>query len=290
MADEEKKYPQATYQGEYDQKVRDLYGQMEARTVPNVTSEYDSKVNDLYNQIANRNPFSFDGNDELYQQYVDRYTQGGKQAMRDTMGQAAALTGGYGNSYAQAVGQQQYDKYMEGLNDKLTDMYQMQLAAYNSEGDRLNNLLGLTSGLADRDYNRGMEAYQLEGDRLNGLLGTAATLSDSDYNRLFQEAQMRQQMGDDSLMRALIGMPVQTGGGGGYYGGGSGNSLYDQYLALKSDSSVSAGEINDWLVGNAGGLANEGHAVSNLAVAEGQGGRVSSKSGYDPNGKYHDYN
>ena len=45
--------------------------------------------------------------------------QQGKQAMQDTMGQAAALTGGYGSTYGQAVGQQQYDAYLQNLNDEV---------------------------------------------------------------------------------------------------------------------------------------------------------------------------
>ena len=178
MAEEEKKYIQPSYKGQYD-----------------------DKVNELYNKISNRQPFQFDAdNDALYQQYVDRYMQGGRQAMKDTVGQAAGLTGGYTNSYAQNVGQQAYDQYMTGLNDKANEIYQMQ-----------------------------MQAYQMEGDRLNNLLGTAASLADSDYNRLFNEAQMRQGLGDDSLLRQLLGMPEQSAGGGGGYGYGGGT--YDPDLA-----------------------------------------------------------
>ena len=48
--------------------------------------------------------------DPLYQQYKDQYIQGGKLAMMDTMGKAAALTGGYGSTYGQQVGQQDIDQ------------------------------------------------------------------------------------------------------------------------------------------------------------------------------------
>ena len=95
-------------------------------TLPDTTytSPYDQKLKDLYDSIANQKPFTYNASeDELYQQYKDRYTQLGQQAMRDTMGQAAALTGGYGSSYGQAVGQQTYDQYMLGLNDKASEMY-----------------------------------------------------------------------------------------------------------------------------------------------------------------------
>ena len=47
----------------------------------------------------NRPDFQYDANgDALYRHYKDQYTELGKRAMQDTMGQAAALTGGDGSS------------------------------------------------------------------------------------------------------------------------------------------------------------------------------------------------
>lgn len=167
-ATEEKEYLKPAYQGEYDDKLKDLYTQMAARQ-----------------------PFQYNANeDALYQQYVDRYQQQGKQAMRDTIGQGTALTGGYTNSYAQNVGQQAYDSYLQGLNDKLSETY----------------------GLA-------MQAYQMEGDRLANLFSQTGALADSDYQRLMADAEARKGMGDKSLLKLLTGMPVTSGGGGVSYGG-----------------------------------------------------------------------
>lgn len=127
--------------------------------------EYDNAMNSL----LNRKGFSYDLNgDALYQQYKDNYITQGKQAMMDAAGQAAAMTGGYGNSYAQTVGQQTYQGYLQGLNDKIPELYQLALDRYNSEGDRLATNYGLLSSdrsnalaeheagynklVADRDY------------------------------------------------------------------------------------------------------------------------------------------
>lgn len=128
---------------------------------------------DAYNKamdaILNRKQFSYDLNgDALYQQYKDNYITQGKQAMMDTMGQAVAMTGGYGNSYAATVGNQTYQGYLQGINDKVPELYQLALDRYNSEGDRLAtnyNLLatdrantlsehesGYNKLIADRDY------------------------------------------------------------------------------------------------------------------------------------------
>ncbi len=86
----------------------------------------------------NREDFQYDVNaDALYQRYKDQYTQLGKRAMQDTMGQAAALTGGYSSSYAQSVGQQAYNRYLQQLGDVVPELYQLAYDRYRDKGDRL---------------------------------------------------------------------------------------------------------------------------------------------------------
>lgn len=100
---------------------------------------YIEQLNSLYDQIMNRKPFQYDLNgDLLYRQMADQYTQLGQQAMRDTMGQAAALTGGYGNSYAELAGNQAYQQYLTALNQQIPDLYDR---AYNVYQDDLDLLL-----------------------------------------------------------------------------------------------------------------------------------------------------
>ena len=70
-------------------------------------SQYAPQITQLYDQIMNRGKFQYDVNaDPLWQQYKNAYMQGGQQAMQDTVGTMAGLTGGYGNSFAGAAGQQ----------------------------------------------------------------------------------------------------------------------------------------------------------------------------------------
>ena len=129
----------------------------------------------------NRDKFSYDLNgDALYQQYKDQYITQGQQAMMDTMGQATAMTGGYGNSYAQTAGQQTYQGYLQQLNDKVPELYQLALDKYNQEGTDMLNKYGLLSQdranqygewtdgynklVADRDY-EGTNYYNLYGQK-----------------------------------------------------------------------------------------------------------------------------
>ena len=118
-------------------------------------SQYKGQLESLYNQVMNRDPFTFDLNgDMLYNQYRDQYSQMGQQAMMDTMGQAAAMTGGYGNSYAQTAGQQAYQQYLTQLNNIVPDLYKMAYDRYNQEGADIQNKLGLTQGLEDSAYGK----------------------------------------------------------------------------------------------------------------------------------------
>ena len=70
---------------------------LEAQRPGEYNSQYSSQISQLVDQILNQAEFSYDlGSDPLYRQYRDQYMQAGAVAMRDTMGQAAALPRGYG--------------------------------------------------------------------------------------------------------------------------------------------------------------------------------------------------
>lgn len=123
------------------------------------SSGFESELSDLYEQIKNRPNFSYDmDSDALYKKYADMYQRQGKQAMKDTIGQASAMTGGYGNSYAETAGYQAYQSYLDQLNDKSMDFYQMALDRYDKEGERLNDLYGLAKGRYDTDYSHYRDA------------------------------------------------------------------------------------------------------------------------------------
>jgi len=135
-------------------------------------STWQDQLNETISQILNRDKFSYDLNgDALYQQYKDQYVQQGKMAMMDTMGQAQAMTGGYGNSYAQSAGQQAYQGYLQQLNEVVPELYGMALDQYNQEGQDMYNQAALMAQQEDRDYGRyqdAMNAWLSERDYLAG--------------------------------------------------------------------------------------------------------------------------
>ena len=157
---------------------------------------YGESMKDAMHKVLNRDKFRYDLNgDALYQQYKDRYIQQGKQAMMDTMGQASALTGGYGNSYAQQAGQQTYQGYLQGLNDKVPELYQLALDRYNQEGTDLLNKYGLLSDQYDKEYSRYREDvsdWQAQRDYLANLFNS---------ERNFDYTGFRDQVADDQWQK-----------------------------------------------------------------------------------------
>ena len=148
-------------------------------------SKWQDQLDDTINKILNREKFSYDLNgDALYQQYKDKYIQQGKMAMADAIGQASAMTGGYGNSYAQSVGQQQYNAQLQNLNDIVPELYQMAYDKYNQEGQDLYNQYAMLGAQEEQDYGRHRDSvtdWQSERDYLTGRYDNERNLDYSKY-------------------------------------------------------------------------------------------------------------
>lgn len=128
---------------------------------PAAPSSYnaDSELDSLYSAISSRRRFSYDpSSDPMYRSYAQRYAVNGRMAMRDSMGQAAALTGGYGSSYSAAVGQQQYDEYLRALSETLPELYQLAYQRYEDEGDALRDRYDIAYQRRETDYRREQDA------------------------------------------------------------------------------------------------------------------------------------
>jgi len=121
----------------------------------NFQSKYGEALNNILLQIQNPKEFKYEFNgDNLFKAYADLYTQNGRQASMNAMGQAAALTGGYGNSYAQQVGNQAYDEYLRALYDKGLELHDRAYQKYADQRADLYNQYGAISDADKTDYNR----------------------------------------------------------------------------------------------------------------------------------------
>lgn len=127
-------------------------------TISNKPGEYQSQYADRMDSIVDKmgnRKFSYDVNsDALFQQLKALYDEQGKQSMANTQGQAAALTGGYGNSYGVAASQQAYQQSQENLYDRIPELQKMALTQYQQEGTDLQNLYAMLSDRDTTDYGR----------------------------------------------------------------------------------------------------------------------------------------
>ena len=223
--------------------VQDLKKQLESHgglKPADYTSKWQAQIDSMANDIMNRKEFQYDVNaDALYNQYKDRYVSLGQQAMMDTMGQAAQLTGGYGNSYAQMAGQQAYQGYLQGLTDKIPELAQLAQARYDQQGQDLYNKYGLLNTQEQNAYNNWLNSYNqwlAERDYLAGRYDTERGYDYGVYRDAVADAQWQKQFEED-LRRWQMEWDAQnssgsSGGGGGSsstgggYGAGYNNALY----------------------------------------------------------------
>ena len=145
---------------------------------------YGQALQDAMDRIINREKFSYDLNgDALYQQYKDQYINQGRLAMQDTIGQASALTGGYGNSYAATAGNQAYQGYLQGLNNMVPELYQIAYDKYNRDGEELYNQYGMYNDAYNDEYGKYRDKvadWNAEADRLSNAYYNAYNM---DYGR-----------------------------------------------------------------------------------------------------------
>ena len=147
-----KPYEETERSKEYSQK---LAQQETNKTADWTGGTYGESVKQALDKVMNRDKFTYDLNgDMLYKQYKDQYQLLGQQAMMDTIGQASALTGGYGNSYAQNVGQQAYQGYLQKLNDIVPELYGMAYDRYNAEGQDLKDQYAMLAQADENEYGR----------------------------------------------------------------------------------------------------------------------------------------
>lgn len=191
--------PSAKYEGGYipgahvnsaEQYLKTLQSQKPG----DYSGKYTRQAEALLGQIISRKPFSYDANsDPLYQIYKDRYIMGGQRAMENAMGQAAQLTGGYGNTYAQTVGQQQYQQYMEGLNDKVPELAQQAYTRYQGEGDRLRQSYQLLQSADEAAYGRWADGYNRWSNETQQAQSAYESAYDRDYSRYNDQRNYDQQ-------------------------------------------------------------------------------------------------
>lgn len=172
------------YDDSEDTKKKYQAYQNHQSTKPVYSFDRQQELDDARDAWQNRGQFQYNmADDGMYQQLVDRYVQQGKMAMQDTSGQSAALTGGYGNTWAQNAGQQAYHGYLQGLNDMTPQLYQMALDRYQMEGENLYNQYAALSAEEQQAYGRHMDAQNLWQQQSDALRAEAEAGRNFDWEQ-----------------------------------------------------------------------------------------------------------
>ena len=204
--------------------------------LPEFSSSYDEQITELYNKIVSREPFKYDPmSDSLYGQYREQYAQMGRMAMRDSMGKATALTGGYGSSYAQKVGQQEYDEYLQKLGEVMPELYAAAYQRYKDQGESLESQYQILTKLEGQEYDR----YRDQVEDVKYQQGMAADRDktendrkDKNYDRLVElitktgYTPSQEELEQSGMTQAQAEAYLKRYGGG---GGGGGSSIPMSY-------------------------------------------------------------
>lgn len=154
------------------------------------SSQYLPQMDAIMQKYGSQAPFNYDINgDMLYQQMKDQYIRNGQRAMTDAQGQASAMTGGYGSTYAQGVGQQQYNQHLEALNNNIPALYDRQYQQYRDQrGDMLNqfNMAGNLENTNYGQYRDTVGDWKDETGRTYGEFKDSRTFG---YNKYLNEIQ-----------------------------------------------------------------------------------------------------
>ena len=118
-------------------------------------SKYSGALDSILAEIQNPKPFKYSFNDdELFKYYADLETQNAKKANINAQGQAAALTGGYGNSYGAAAGAQAYQEALLPLYERGMQLAQFARDNYDKDQQRPYDQLAALQGMDESEYGR----------------------------------------------------------------------------------------------------------------------------------------
>nr|DAE75342.1 MAG TPA: hypothetical protein [Caudoviricetes sp.] len=236
------------------QQAQAYLNQVQSRRPGEYQSQWDGELTDLYNRIANRKPFSYDlGTDPVYQQYREQYQRQGRLAMQDTMGQAAALTGGYGSTYGEQVGQQAYNAYLQNLNDIVPDLYNAAYNRYRDEGTDLYNQYGLLSDRENQAYSRYRDTVNDYYSDLSDARSAYDSAYSRDYNQWSDQLSYWAQKAANENSAYLQQLAAQSRASGGSGGGSGGSSKSKETTAQSGKGYID----NTYNKGGVGGVQSK---------------------------------
>lgn len=127
---------------------------------PKQGSPYTDLMESAVSGVLERDPFSYNAaSDPSYQAYSEKYRNLGRNAMQNTLGSAAAMTGGLPSSYAMTAAQQANDTYNAQMSDVIPTLEQAAYQKYVNEISQSRNDVSMLAGLDEAWYGRELSKY-----------------------------------------------------------------------------------------------------------------------------------
>ncbi len=157
-------------------------------------SEYQSSYTDDIRALVDTllgMEFDYDmESDPLFIMSRDQSIKNARLAMEDTMGRAAALTGGYGNSYAVGASQQAYNNELSSFTELIPELYEAAYGRFTEERESLADGISLLSELDGAEFDKYIDIfkeYLSEGELYSDNF---TTLAKEDFDRYFDYSKL----------------------------------------------------------------------------------------------------
>ena len=161
---------------------------------------YSDEQKAAFDAVVNREAFSYDPNQDVaWQNARKQYLREADRATQDTMGQAAALTGGMPSTAAMAAAQQAGDYYRGQLNDRMADYQNMAYDRYLNDANLNFGTLDAINNMSESDYQKYWDNVGLGFDQLSAINSMSQQArSEYDTDRNFAYNQWTDELGFQS--------------------------------------------------------------------------------------------
>ena len=145
---------------------------------------WDDQIQSMINSALMQPNFNYSAQmDPTYQVYEDRAKTQGRMAMKGAVGEGAAATGGYANTYAQQMGQEAYQQQMQQLNDMIPTLRDQAYQRYQDENARRQQTIDMLQTDEDRKYGMYRDDVSDYQQDLNYLYTMFSDMSQQEYER-----------------------------------------------------------------------------------------------------------
>ena len=150
-------------------KISDSIAKWQESRPAEYVNTYKDDIKGLVSTLTGMD-FSYNPEKDIaYKLIRDENRKAARLAMEDTLGKAAAMTGGYSNTYAQGAAQQAYAGALSKTGELIPELYEAAYDRFSDDRDALSDSIKLLSDLDSDEFDKYtalMKQYFSEGEML----------------------------------------------------------------------------------------------------------------------------